>query len=53
MTESEPLQEETNYIPYCIGNIRHNGVVSTINRFGRPRELQCQGHKAPLRASAV
>ena len=53
MTESEPLQEETNYIPYCIGNIRHNGVVSTSNRLIRPIELSSNEYKALLYAMAV
>ncbi len=45
MTESEPLQEESNYIPYCIGNIRHNGVVSTSNRLIRPIELSANEYQ--------
>ncbi len=53
MTESEPLQEELNYIPYCIGNIRHNGVVSTSNRLIRPIELSANEYKALLYAMAV
>lgn len=53
MTESEPLQEESNYIPYCIGNIRHNGVVSTSNRLIRPIELSANEYKALLYAMAV
>ena len=53
MTESEPLQKESNYIPYCIGNIRHNGVVSTSNRLIRPIELSANEYKALLYAMAV
>lgn len=53
MTESDPLQEESNYIPYCIGNIRHNGVVSTSNRLIRPIELSANEYKALLYAMAV
>jgi len=53
MTESESLQEELNHIPYCIGNIRHNGVVSTSNRLIRPIELSANEYKALLYAMAV
>ncbi|KGT47947.1 replication initiation protein [Acinetobacter sp. HR7] len=53
MTEAYPLQEESNYIPYCIGNIRHNGVVSTSNRLIRPIELSANEYKALLYAMAV
>ncbi len=53
MTESESLQKESNYIPYCIGNIRHNGVVSTSNRLIRPIELSANEYKALLYAMAV
>ncbi|ATO21208.1 RepB family plasmid replication initiator protein (plasmid) [Acinetobacter sp. LoGeW2-3] len=53
MTEANPLQEESNYVPYCIGNIRHNGVVSTSNRLIRPIELSANEYKALLYAMAV
>ncbi|WP_326519475.1 replication initiation protein [Acinetobacter sp. CAAS 2-6] len=47
--ESEDLE----YLPYCIGNIRHNGVVSTSNRLIRPIELSSNEYKALLYAMAV
>lgn len=53
MRESDPLHEELNYIPYCVGNIRHNGVVSTSNRLIRPIELSANEYKALLYAMAV
>lgn len=53
MPESYPSEEEANYIPYCIGNIRHNGVVSTSNRLIRPIELSANEYKALLYAMAV
>nr|MBP7927271.1 replication initiation protein [Acinetobacter sp.] len=37
----------------CIGNIRHNGVVSTSNRLIRPIELSANEYKALLYAMAV
>lgn len=46
-------QEEIEYLPYCIGNIRHNGVVSTSNRLIRPIELSSNEYKALLYAMAV
>ena len=53
MVDSNPIQEESNYVPYCIGNIRHNGVVSTSNRLIRPIELSSNEYKALLYAMAV
>lgn len=53
MTENNVTQEESNYVPYCIGNIRHNGVVSTSNRLIRPIELSANEYKALLYAMAV
>ena len=53
MTEFDNTQEEQDYIPYCIGNIRHNGVVSTSNRLIRPIELSANEYKALLYAMAV
>lgn len=46
-------KEEIEYLPYCIGNIRHNGVVSTSNRLIRPIELSSNEYKALLYAMAV
>ena len=46
-------KEEIEYLPYCIGNIRHNGVVSTSNRLIRPIELSTNEYKALLYAMAV
>lgn len=46
-------KQETEYLPYCIGNIRHNGVVSTSNRLIRPIELSSNEYKALLYAMAV
>lgn len=40
--------EELEHLPYCIGNIRHNGVVSTSNRLIRPIELSSNEYKALL-----
>ncbi|WP_111895555.1 replication initiation protein [Acinetobacter sp. MB5] len=45
--------EKLDYLPYCIGNIRHNGVVSTSNRLIRPIELSSNEYKALLYAMAV
>lgn len=45
--------KEIEYLPYCIGNIRHNGVVSTSNRLIRPIELSSNEYKALLYAMAV
>ena len=45
--------EEQEYLPYCIGNIRQNGVVSTSNRLIRPIELSTNEYKALLYAMAV
>ena len=45
--------EEIEYLPYCIGNIRQNGVVSTSNRLIRPIELSSNEYKALLYAMAV
>ena len=45
--------EELEHLPYCIGNIRHNGVVSTSNRLIRPIELSSNEYKALLYAMAV
>ncbi len=45
--------EDIEYLPYCIGNIRHNGVVSTSNRLIRPIELSSNEYKALLYAMAV
>lgn len=53
MAPSDQKQEEQDYIPYCIGNIRHNGVVSTSNRLIRPIELSTNEYKALLYAMAV
>ena len=53
MTDFNHTQEEQDYIPYCIGNIRHNGVVSTSNRLIRPIELSANEYKALLYAMAV
>ena len=46
-------KEEIEYLPYCIGNIRQNGVVSTSNRLIRPIELSSNEYKALLYAMAV
>ncbi|OTG57769.1 RepB family plasmid replication initiator protein [Acinetobacter sp. ANC 3903] len=46
-------KEEIEYLPYCIGNIRNNGVVSTSNRLIRPIELSSNEYKALLYAMAV
>ena len=46
-------KEEIEYLPYCIGNIRHNGVVSTSNRLIRPIELSSNEYNALLYAMAV
>lgn len=46
-------KEEIEYLPYCIGSIRHNGVVSTSNRLIRPIELSSNEYKALLYAMAV
>ncbi|MGB8697645.1 RepB family plasmid replication initiator protein [Acinetobacter sp.] len=46
-------KQEAEYLPYCIGNIRHNGVVSTSNRLIRPIELSSNEYKALLYAMAV
>lgn len=46
-------KEQLEYLPYCIGNIRHNGVVSTSNRLIRPIELSSNEYKALLYAMAV
>ncbi|WP_425918742.1 RepB family plasmid replication initiator protein [Acinetobacter sp. TSRC1-2] len=46
-------KQEIEYLPYCIGNIRHNGVVSTSNRLIRPIELSSNEYKALLYAMAV
>ena len=53
MTDNNSFNEEHDYIPYCIGNIRHNGVVSTSNRLIRPIELSANEYKALLYAMAV
>ncbi|OTG79852.1 RepB family plasmid replication initiator protein [Acinetobacter sp. ANC 4558] len=45
--------DEIDYLPYCIGNIRQNGVVSTSNRLIRPIELSTNEYKALLYAMAV
>lgn len=45
--------DEIEYLPYCIGNIRQNGVVSTSNRLIRPIELSSNEYKALLYAMAV
>ncbi len=45
--------EELEHLPYCIGSIRHNGVVSTSNRLIRPIELSSNEYKALLYAMAV
>lgn len=44
---------EVEYLPYCIGSIRQNGVVSTSNRLLRPIELSSNQYKALLYAMAV
>lgn len=46
-------KEEIESLPYCIGSIRHNGVVSTSNRLIRPIELSSNEYKALLYAMAV
>ena len=53
MVNNNSVQEESNYVPYCIGNIRHNGVVSTSNRLIRPIELSANEYKALLYAMAI
>lgn len=53
MPEAYTPEEESNYIPYCLGNIRHNGVVSTSNKLIRPIELSANEYKALLYAMAV
>jgi plasmid replication initiation protein len=53
MSELSHQKEEQDSIPYCIGNIRHNGVVSTSNRLIRPIELSANEYKALLYAMAV
>lgn len=53
MTDNNSFNEDQDYIPYCIGNIRHNGVVSTSNRLIRPIELSANEYKALLYAMAV
>lgn len=53
MSELSQNKEEQDSIPYCIGNIRHNGVVSTSNRLIRPIELSANEYKALLYAMAV
>ena len=53
MSQLEQSKEEQDHIPYCIGNIRHNGVVSTSNRLIRPIELSSNEYKALLYAMAV
>ena len=53
MTETYKLEEEGEYIPYCIGSIRHDGVVSTSNRLIRPIELSANEYKALLYAMAA
>lgn len=46
-------EEQGEYLPYCIGNIRQNGIVSTSNRLIRPIELSSNEYKALLYAMAV
>lgn len=53
MIEVHHEKEQQESIPYCIGNIRHNGVVSTSNRLIRPIELSSNEYKALLYAMAV
>lgn len=53
MTDTKKFSEDPDHIPYCIGNIRHNGVVSTSNRLIRPIELSANEYKALLYAMAV
>lgn len=53
MTDTNIVAEDLDYIPYCIGNIRHNGMVSTSNRLIRPIELSANEYKALLYAMAV
>ena len=48
--ENEELNQ---HLPYCIGNIRQNGIVSTSNRLIRPIELSSNEYKALLYAMAV
>mgnify|MGYP003602890074 FL=1 len=45
--------EQGEYLPYCIGHIRQNGIVSTSNRLIRPIELSSNEYKALLYAMAV
>lgn len=52
MSELDRL-EHFDHLPYCIGNIRQNGVVSTSNRLIRPIELSSNEYKALLYAMAV
>lgn len=52
MTDTDHTEEQE-YLPYCIGNIRQNGVVSTSNRLIRPIELSTNEYKALLYAMAV
>ena len=51
--ELSTFAKEIEYLPYCIGSIRQNGVVSTSNRLLRPIELSSNQYKALLYAMAV
>ncbi|MCF9047447.1 replication initiation protein [Acinetobacter nectaris] len=51
--EQSHMSEDQEYVPYCIGNIRSNGVVSTSNKLIRPIELSANEYKALLYAMAV
>lgn len=53
MSESEDFTDVNEFIPYCIGNIRQNGVVTTSNKLIRPIELSANEYKALLYAIAV
>lgn len=53
MIDQNQMSEDQEYLPYCIGNIRQNGVVSTSNKLIRPIELSANEYKALLYAIAV
>lgn len=53
MNDQSDFDEELEFVPYCIGNIRQNGVVSTSNKLIRPIELSGNEYKALLYAMAV
>lgn len=53
MPDQYELTDNREFVPYCIGNIRSNGVVSTSNKLLRPIELSANEYKALLYAMAV